>query len=46
MKVCIHRGAHEIGGTCIAIESQGKRLVLDIGQPLDYPDPFTRYHRE
>ena len=41
MKVCIHRGAHEIGGTCIEIESQGKRLVLDIGQPLDCPDPET-----
>jgi len=41
MKVCIHRGAKEIGGTCIEIESQGKRLVLDIGQPLDCPDPET-----
>jgi len=39
MRVCIHRGAHEIGGTCIEVESQGKRLVLDIGQPLDCPDP-------
>jgi len=38
MKVCIHRGAKEIGGTCIEIESLGKRLVLDIGQPLDCPD--------
>jgi ribonuclease J len=33
MRVCIHRGAHEIGGTCIEIEAQGKRLVLDIGPP-------------
>jgi ribonuclease J len=41
MKFCIHRGAKEIGGTCIEIESQGKRLVLDIGQPLDCPDPAT-----
>ncbi len=39
MKVCIHRGSKEIGGTCIEIESQGKRVVLDIGQPLDCPDP-------
>jgi ribonuclease J len=38
MKVCIHRGAKQIGGTCIEIESQGKRLVLDVGQPLDAPD--------
>ncbi len=39
MKACIHRGSKEIGGTCIEIESQGKRIVLDIGQPLDCPDP-------
>lgn len=35
MKVCIHRGTKEIGGTCIEIESQGQRIVLDIGLPLD-----------
>src|SRR3954467_10917932 len=39
MKVCIHRGTQEIGGTCVEIESQGKRLVLDIGLSLDAPDP-------
>ncbi len=38
MIICIWRGAKQIGGTCIEIESQGKRLVLDIGQPLDNPD--------
>jgi len=38
MNICIWRGARQIGGTCIEIESQGKRLVLDIGQPLDSPD--------
>lgn len=35
MKVCIHRGAKQIGGTCVEIEADGKRLVLDIGLPLD-----------
>ena len=35
MRVCIHRGTREIGGTCVEIESQGKRIVLDIGLPLD-----------
>jgi len=35
LRACIHRGAKEIGGTCIEIESQGKRIVLDIGLPLD-----------
>ena len=39
MKVCIHRGTKEIGGTCVEIEAQGKRLVLDVGLPLDASDP-------
>jgi len=41
MKVCIRRGAAQIGGTCIELESQGKRLVLDIGTPLDAEDSAT-----
>ena len=41
MNICIHRGAHQIGGTCIELESQGKRLVLDIGVPLDADDPTS-----
>ena len=39
MKICIHRGRKEIGGTCIEIESQRKRLVLDVGLPIDATDP-------
>lgn len=39
MQICIHRGTHEIGGTCVELESQGKRIVLDIGVPLDVVDP-------
>lgn len=35
MRACIHHGANEIGGTCIELESQGKRIVLDVGLPLD-----------
>jgi len=35
MHVCIHRGTHEIGGTCVEIESQGRRIVLDVGLPLE-----------
>ena len=34
MRCRIHRGCHEIGGNCVEIESQGKRIVLDIGLPL------------
>lgn len=38
MKVCIHRGTQEVGGTCIEIKSQGKRIVLDVGLPLEAID--------
>ena len=34
MRCRIHRGCHEIGGNCIEIESDGKRIVLDLGLPL------------
>ena len=35
MRVRIHRGSHEIGGNCVEVESDGARIVLDLGQPLD-----------
>lgn len=35
MQVCIHRGAKEIGGSCVEIEANGQRLLLDMGLPLD-----------
>ena len=38
MRIRIHRGTQEIGGTCIEIEAQGKRVALDVGLPLDAPD--------
>ena len=38
MRICIHRGTHEIGGTCVEIEAQGQRLVLEVGLPLDTPE--------
>ena len=34
LKGCIHRGANEIGGNCLELESAGSRLVLDLGRPL------------
>lgn len=34
MRAKIHRGAHEIGGSCVELEAEGQRLVLDIGTPL------------
>ena len=38
MRVCIHHGTGEIGGTCIEVEAEGKRIALDVGLPLDAPE--------
>jgi len=35
LRICIHRGAHQIGGSCVELEAQGKRLLVDLGLPLD-----------
>lgn len=35
MRVRIHRGTREIGGTCIELEQGGARLLIDLGLPLD-----------
>lgn len=34
MRVRIHRGAREIGGNCVELEAHGKRVVIDLGRPL------------
>ena len=40
MRACIHRGSHEIGGSCVELRSEGQRLLIDMGLPLDAPgDP-------
>jgi predicted metal-dependent RNase len=33
MKVKIHRGSKEIGGSCIEVEAAGSRILLDLGLP-------------
>jgi ribonuclease J len=35
MRLCIHRGAQQIGGSCVEVESCGARLLVDLGLPLD-----------
>jgi ribonuclease J len=35
MKVCIHRGTKQIGGSCVEIEASGSRIIVDLGLPLD-----------
>jgi ribonuclease J len=34
MELVIHRGTHEIGGSCIELQHDGCRIVLDLGKPL------------
>lgn len=34
MRARILRGSHEIGGSCIELEHEGSRIVLDLGRPL------------
>ena len=51
VELTIHRGAHEIGGSCVELRSAsgGTRVLLDIGMPLVNPDssPFNwRKHKE
>jgi ribonuclease J len=35
MRICIHRGAHQVGGSCVELEFQGTTILLDVGLPLD-----------
>ena len=34
MKIIIHRGTHEIGGSCVEMRSKKSRILIDIGMPL------------
>ncbi|NPV30451.1 MAG: MBL fold metallo-hydrolase [Firmicutes bacterium] len=34
MRIKIHRGAHEIGGSCVELQSGDTRIVVDLGLPL------------
>ena len=35
MQLIIHRGTHEIGGSCVEIKDENTRLLFDFGLPLD-----------
>lgn len=37
MQLIIHRGTHEIGGTCVEIKSEKSRIIVDLGIPLADP---------
>ena len=35
MQIVIHRGAHEVGGSCVELSHDGTTILLDVGLPLD-----------
>jgi ribonuclease J len=35
MRLTIHRGANQIGGSCVEIATDQTRIILDVGVPLD-----------
>jgi ribonuclease J len=41
MTFTIHRGASEIGGSCVEINTSSTRLIIDIGLPLTQNDTST-----
>ena len=43
MRVCIHRGSKQIGGSCVEVESCGQRLLIDFGLPLDAEENSRQY---
>ena len=43
MRVCIHRGSKQIGGSCVEVESLGQRLLIDLGLPLDAENNSSQY---
>jgi ribonuclease J len=43
MKVCIHRGTRQIGGSCVEVTAAGKRIIIDLGLPLDAESNDPKY---
>ena len=36
MTITIHRGTHEIGGSCVEIRTRQAKILLDLGLPLNF----------
>jgi len=36
MKLIVHRGAHEVGGSCIEVSSGNTKILVDFGLPLNF----------
>ncbi len=46
MTLTIHRGTHEIGGSCVEICSDKTKILIDLGMPLDYDKHTTEEQRQ
>lgn len=38
MILTVHRGTRTIGGSCVELQADGRRLFIDLGLPLMHPD--------
>jgi predicted metal-dependent RNase len=36
MELIIHRGAHEVGGSCLQVMSGNSNIIIDAGLPLSF----------
>jgi ribonuclease J len=43
MRICIHRGSKQIGGSCVELENHDQRLLIDFGLPLDAESNNAEY---
>ena len=41
MELLVHKGNHEIGGTCIQVTSGTTTILLDVGLPLSAASPHV-----
>jgi ribonuclease J len=41
MEILVHKGTHEIGGTCIQVSSGKTTILLDVGLPLSSDSPIV-----
>ena len=46
MKIIVHRGAEETGGTCVEVRTKKTRVLLDYGAPAPKTDPAARKSAE
>ena len=46
MIITIHRGTHEIGGSCVEIRTDKAKILIDLGMPLDYDKHTTEEQRQ